>query len=122
MAEAVAGRPVAIEPIWDDGALAGVVVAGSPAVHVPVDALDPLSAAESIAGHDIKAFVRALIEIGQEPPPVSFDTALAAWIANPTQRVPDLADLAYRDLGSVRRRRRGLRCRITGRIRLRRGC
>ena len=99
VAEVLAGRPVALEPIWDDGALAGVVVAGSPAVHVPVDALDPLSGAESIAGHDIKAFVRALIEIGREPPPVSFDTALAAWIANPTQRVPDLADLAYRDLG-----------------------
>jgi len=97
--ETVAGRSVAIEAIWDDGALAGIVVAGSPAVHVPVDALDPLNAAESIAGHDIKAFVRALIEMGREPPPVSCDTALAAWIANPTQRVPDLADLAYRDLG-----------------------
>ncbi|MGB5730409.1 MAG: DNA polymerase I [Acidimicrobiia bacterium] len=97
--ERVAGRRVAIEPIWDGGALDGVVVAGSPAVHIPVDALDPLGTAESIAGHDIKAFVRALIEIGQEPPPVSFDTALAAWIVNPAQRVPDLADLAYRDLG-----------------------
>jgi DNA polymerase-1 len=99
VAKTVAGRRVSLEPIWDDGALAGVVVAGSPAVHIPVDALDPLSTAESIAAHDIKAFVRALIEIGQQPPPVSFDTALAAWIANPTQRVPDLADLAYRDLG-----------------------
>lgn len=99
VAETVAGRPVSLEPIWDDGALVGIVVAGSPVVHIPVDALDPLSSAASIAGHDIKAFVRALIEIGQEPPPVSFDTALAAWIANPTQRVPDLADLAYRELG-----------------------
>jgi DNA polymerase-1 len=99
VAEAVADRPVSLEPIWDDGALVGIVVAGSPAIHVPVDALDPLSTAASIAGHDIKAFVRALIEIGQEPPPVSFDTALAAWIANPTQRVPDLGDLAHRELG-----------------------
>ena len=99
VAKTVAGRPVSLEPIWDGGALVGVVVAGSPAVHIPVDALEPLSTAESIAAHDIKAFVRALIEIGQQPPPVSFDTALAAWIANPTQRVPDLADLAYRDLG-----------------------
>ena len=99
VAATVAGRPVSLEPIWDNGALVGVVAAGSPAVHIPVDALDPLSTAESIAAHDIKAFVRALIEIGQQPPPVSFDTALAAWIANPTQRVPDLADLAYRNLG-----------------------
>jgi len=99
VAETVASRPVSLEPIWDDGALVGIVAAGSPAVHIPVDALDPLGTAASIAGHDIKAFVRALIEIGQEPPPVSFDTALAAWIANPTQRVPDLGDLAYRELG-----------------------
>ena len=99
VAETVAGRPISLEPIWDDGALVGIVAAGSPAIHIPVDALDPLSTAASIAGHDIKAFVRALIEIGQEPPPVLFDTALAAWIANPTQRVPDLGDLAYRELG-----------------------
>jgi DNA polymerase-1 len=99
LAGTVAGKRVAIEPIWDDRALAGIVVAGSPVVHVPVDALDGLNAAESIVAHDIKAFVRALIEMGEEPPTVSFATALAAWIVNPAQRVPDLADLAYRDLG-----------------------
>ena len=99
VAEIVEGRSVPLEPLWDEGALAGIVMAGSPAVHIPVDALDPLSTATSIAAHDIKAFVRALIEIGLDPPPVSFDTALAAWVANPAQRVPDLADLAYRELG-----------------------
>jgi DNA polymerase-1 len=98
-AEMVHDREVAIEPIWDVGALLGVVLAGSPAIHISADALGPLDGARSIAGHDIKAFVRALIEIGQIPPAVSFDTALASWIANPAQRVPDLADLAYRELG-----------------------
>ena len=99
VAEMVHDRDVAIEPIWDAGALLGVVLAGSPAIHISADALGPLDGAESIAGHDIKAFVRALIEMGQIPPAVSFDTALASWIANPAQRVPDLADLAYRELG-----------------------
>ena len=99
VAEMVHDRDVAIEPIWDAGALLGVVLAGSPAIHISADALGPLDGAESIAGHDIKAFVRALIEMGQIPPAASFDTALASWIANPAQRVPDLADLAYRELG-----------------------
>ena len=99
VAEMVHDRDVAIEPIWDAGALLGVVLAGSPAIHISADALGPLDGAESIAGHDIKAFVRAFIEMGQIPPAVSFDTALASWIANPAQRVPDLADLAYRELG-----------------------
>ena len=98
-ASIVGGRDVAIEPVWDEGALAGAVIAGEPAIFVPIESLDPLAGARSIAGHDVKAFVRALIEIGVIAPPVSFDTALAAWIANPAQRVPELGDLAYRELG-----------------------
>jgi len=94
----VEGKDLAIEPVWDEGALAGVVIAGEPATFVPAESLDPLAGARSLAGHDVKAFVRALIEIGIESPPVSFDTALAAWIANPAQRAPDLGDLAYREL------------------------
>ncbi len=95
-----AGRDLAVEPVWDGSELAGVVAAGSPAIYIPAAALDGLDgAARSIAGHDIKPLVRAFMEMGLDPPPVSFDTALAAWIANPAQRAPDLADLAYRELG-----------------------
>ena len=94
------GRPLAVEPVWDGGELTGIVAAGSPAVFVPATALDGLvGSAGSIAGHDIKALVRALMEMDLEPPAVSFDTALASWIANPAQRAPALADLAYRELG-----------------------
>ncbi len=93
-------RIVAVDPVWDDGYLIGAVAAGTPATFVPAEALDALcEAAESVAGHDIKALVRALIELGSTPPTVSFDTALAAWIANPSQRPPNIADLAYRELG-----------------------
>ncbi|MEA3511761.1 MAG: 5'-3' exonuclease H3TH domain-containing protein, partial [Actinomycetota bacterium] len=52
---------VAIDPVWDDGYLTGVVAAGTPAAFVPADALDSMcNAAGSISGHDIKALVRAL--------------------------------------------------------------
>ncbi len=95
-----ANRAVAIDPVWEDGLLLGVVVAGDPAVFIPAEALDVVGeSAGSMAGHDIKAFVRALIEIGVPPPTVAFDTALAAWIADPSQRVPSIPDLAYRELG-----------------------
>ena len=100
LAAAFQGRTVAVDPLWDDGYLIGAVVAGAPATFVPAEALDAVcDAAESIAGHDIKAFVRALIELGSTPPRVAFDTALAAWVANPSQRAPSIADLAYRELG-----------------------
>ncbi|MEA3509842.1 MAG: DNA polymerase I [Actinomycetota bacterium] len=98
--ETFRNQAAAVDPVWDDGCLTGAVVAGSPATFVPAGSLDSIcGAAESIAGHDIKAFVRALIELGLTPPCVSFDTALAAWIANPSQRVPNVADLTYRELG-----------------------
>jgi DNA polymerase-1 len=95
-----ADRDLSVEPVWDGDDLAGVVAAGAPATYIPAAALEGLvGAARSIAGHDIKPLVRALMEMGLDTPPISFDTALAAWIANPAQRAPDLADLAYRELG-----------------------
>jgi DNA polymerase-1 len=92
---------VAVDPVWDDGYLIGAVAAGEPATFIPAESLDAVcAAAKSITGHDIKSFIRALIELGLTPPRVSFDTALAAWIANPSQRAPNIADLAYRELGA----------------------
>ncbi|MEA3501633.1 MAG: DNA polymerase I [Actinomycetota bacterium] len=100
VAAAVAGGLVALDPVWDAGALLGVVAAGSPAMFVPADSLEAVCAgASSIAGHDIKSLVRAIIELGLDAPTVAFDTALASWITDPSQRVQDLRDLAYRELG-----------------------
>ena len=93
-------RAVAVDPVWDDGYLIGGVVAGAPASYVPAESLDSVcGVASSIVGHDVKAFIRALMELGLTPPRVSFDTALATWIANPSQRAPSIPDLAYRELG-----------------------
>jgi DNA polymerase I len=94
--------PLVIDPVWDDDRLAGVVVAGDPAAYVPAEEFDPLlDGAVGIVGHDVKAVIRGLIEMGIDPPPVVFDTALAAYLVNPAQRAPELPELASRELAVV---------------------
>jgi DNA polymerase-1 len=98
----LAGRDhVALDPVWDDDALAGVVVAGDPARFVPLEVFEQVLGAGGIAvaGHDMKPFLRALLEADIAAPPVAFDSMLAAWVINPGQRAPDLDSLAYRELG-----------------------
>ncbi len=94
-----------IEPVWDNDGLMGAVVSAEAdrAYFVPEQYLGDLVAevtsGHGLAAHDGKALLRALFEAGLEPPPLGFDTALAAYIINPGQRTPDLEDLAYRELG-----------------------
>jgi DNA polymerase-1 len=96
---------VAVEPVWDAGGIQGIVTAidAGSAVFVPerllgdfVDALEPAS---GVAVHDAKALLRVFHEAGAKPPALVFDTALAGYIINPGQRVPELEDLAYKELG-----------------------
>ncbi|MDJ0497281.1 MAG: DNA polymerase I [Acidimicrobiia bacterium] len=107
-AEAVVGAVgdiVAMEPVWDEGGLQGVVAAVSDeqAIFVPEKHVDALMAAitpdTGAVAHDAKALMRAILEADLEPPPLRFDTALAAYLINPGQRTPELEDLAYRELG-----------------------
>ena len=97
-ATTVPGDVVAVAPVWDDDVLVGLVAAGEPAQFVPAEHLDALVSGRRIVAHDAKAIVRALLEMGMGAE-VAFDTALAAWLVNPAQRVPDLSELAYRELG-----------------------
>ena len=91
---------VAIEPVWDDDALAGFVIAGEPCVYVDLANADSfVAAAEGVVIHDAKPVLRAMDESGLALPSLAFDTMLAAWLINPAQRAPDLDDLAYRELG-----------------------
>ncbi len=92
---------IAIDPVWDDDALIGVVVAGDPARFVPLEVFEEVLAGAplALAGHDLKPFLRALLEADISPPDVAFDSMLAAWLINPGQRAPDLDSLAYRELG-----------------------
>ena len=95
--------PVALEGVWQGDDLIGVVVSGTPARFIPLDLLpswlDALGDDGSIAGHDVKPVLRALLDAGMEPPRVSFDTMIAAYVINPAQRAPSLEDLAYREIG-----------------------
>ncbi|HSF85254.1 MAG TPA: DNA polymerase I [Acidimicrobiia bacterium] len=97
-------EPLAVEVVWDGPELAGLVVAtdGDDVAFVPAAKLDAVGSVlreRRIVAHDAKPIVRLLIELGLEPPPVAFDTALAAYLVNPAQRTPDLPDLAQRELG-----------------------
>jgi DNA polymerase I len=94
--------PLVLDPVWEEDRLVGVVVAGEPATFVPAEDFDALiGGSEGLIGHDVKAVVRSLIEMGIDPPAVVFDTALAAYLVNPAQRTPDLPELASRELGVV---------------------
>ncbi|MCP3999165.1 MAG: DNA polymerase I [bacterium] len=99
------GDVVGVEPIWDADGLQGLVAAVGPedAVFVPEGLLDSFSAhaagGPGIAAHDAKGLLRTFNDVQAEPPPLAFDTALAGYVINPGQRVPDLEDLAYRELG-----------------------
>ncbi len=104
-ARAAVSGVIAIEPVWDSGGLQGVITAVSneQAVFVPERHLGALAGAmhtgEGVVAHDAKALLRAFLEADLEPPPLHFDTALAAYLINPGQRTPELEDLAYRELG-----------------------
>ncbi len=71
------------------------------AVVVPMDAagpiLDSLTAGTSAAiGHDLKTFTRVLLELGNDITTLKMDTALAAYVVNPSQRTYELEELAER--------------------------
>ncbi len=100
-----AGGTPAVEPVWDADALAGLVIAAGDGrtAYVTSERLAPFLDALARDGggmvlHDAKPVVRALFEMGLDAP-LTFDTALAAYVVNPAQRAPDLDELAYRELG-----------------------
>jgi DNA polymerase-1 len=97
--------PVAIDPVWDGPDLAGLVLAVSEgeAVFVPAEALVHLRAFLEDPGvakhlHDAKPTVHALLEHEIDLRGVAFDTALAAYVVNPSLRDYGLEDLAARIL------------------------
>lgn len=107
-----------VEPVYDAGSLAGLVIArdgdaadGKPgngsaeeAFFVPVPHLDHLGDALAdpsvpIASYDSKQLLRELIERGFVMSGVSFDLMLAGYIIDPAARSQTLEDLASRYLG-----------------------
>ncbi|MGH8871759.1 MAG: DNA polymerase I [Acidimicrobiia bacterium] len=92
--------------VTDGGEPFGLAVSTGPgeAAVVPFDSAGPvLDALESgqvaLAGHDVKDLVRTLLELDRDVERLDMDTALAAYIVNPSQRTYDLEELAERLLG-----------------------
>jgi DNA polymerase-1 len=99
-----ATAPLSVVGVVDAGEPVGLMAAGDggEGVFIPAEALDALGAeivARGIIAHDAKPWVRWFLHLGLAPPPVAFDTALAAYLVNPAQRAPDLEELAHRELG-----------------------
>ncbi|HEX7100270.1 MAG TPA: DNA polymerase I [Acidimicrobiia bacterium] len=95
-----------VDLVVSDGEPFGLAVAldHEAAAVVPLDALGPLAPAladpgKPIVGHDLKETVRTLMEAGYEVDGLEMDTALAAYVLNPSSRNYDLTEVAGRYLG-----------------------
>ncbi len=105
--EALAGRSrLVIDPVMTDGDLFGLAVAeGDDSVAVvPLDALEPLRSAlaseeTAVVGHDIKEGIRLLAGAGFDVAGLRMDTALAAYVLNPSSRTYGLGEVAGRYVG-----------------------
>jgi DNA polymerase I len=104
---AMAKEPVLVAALVSDGGEPfGLAISTGPgeAAVVPFDSagaiLDALESGQAaLAGHDVKDLVRVLLELDRDVDRLAMDTALAAYIVNPSQRTYDLEELADRLLG-----------------------
>ncbi len=92
--------------VSDEGEPFGFVLSVNPgeAVVAPFDQLEPVlhaieAGSVAIVGHDTKEIVRALLNLDRDVARLAMDTALAAYILNPSQRTYELDELAERELG-----------------------
>ncbi|NNF88171.1 MAG: DNA polymerase I [Acidimicrobiia bacterium] len=95
--------PLAVDPVWDGPDLAGVMLAAGAgdALFVPADSVVHLRAVLEDARvpkylHDAKPTVHALLDHDIDLNGLAFDTALAAYVVNPSLRDYGLPDLAGR--------------------------
>jgi DNA polymerase-1 len=92
--------------VSDGGEPFGLAVSTGPgrAVVIPFDSAGPLlealaGGAARLAGHDVKDLVRTLLDLDHDVARLEMDTALAAYVVNPSQRTYVLEELAERLLG-----------------------
>ena len=81
----------------------GLAVSSGPssAAVIPFDAAGPLleaveSGSTAVVGHDLKELTRSLLDLDHDIARLEMDTALAAYIINPSQRTYALEELAER--------------------------
>jgi DNA polymerase-1 len=92
---------VGLVGVADDPFGLAISTAPGQAVVIPMDAATPVldaltSGSTAAIGHDLKTFTRVLLEMGFDITNLKMDTALAAYVVNPSQRSYDLEELAER--------------------------
>jgi DNA polymerase-1 len=102
----VSGETIVAGLVRDGGEPFGLVLSSGEglAAIVPFEAADPILGKISegtvgVSGHDLKELARALLEHGHDLATPVMDTALAAYIINPSQRTYGLEEIAERVLG-----------------------
>ena len=83
----------------DDPFGLGISVGENEAVVVAFDDAEPIlqamrTGSVAVTGHDLKAMTRALLSLGHDVTALEMDTALAAYVVNPSRRTYELDDLA----------------------------
>ena len=103
IAELAAMPSLVVALVTDGQEPFGLAIATAPgeAVVIPFDAAEPLleamaSGATSVVGHDLKELTRALLDLDHDVARLEMDSALAAYIINPSQRAYDLEAIAER--------------------------
>ncbi|MGI9646952.1 MAG: DNA polymerase I, partial [Acidimicrobiia bacterium] len=98
--------PLALEPVWDGPELSGVIVTDGDeeALFVPAASAEDLRTVleDATVGkflHDAKPTIHALLDLDVDLQGLAFDTALAAYVVNPSLRDYGLVDLAGRVAG-----------------------
>ena len=106
VAALAADGTLVMEVVVSDGEPFGLAVSTGPdtAAVIPFDALSPLAGALAdpevgLIGHDLKETIRSLLELGYEVDGLAMDTALAAYVLNPSSRNYELGEVAGRYLG-----------------------
>ncbi|MGF1618558.1 MAG: DNA polymerase I [Acidimicrobiia bacterium] len=82
----------------------GISTGENEAVVIPLDAAGPIlkrlsDGAIAAIGHDLKALTRALLSLGHDLADLKMDTALAAYVVNPSSRTYELTEIADTMLG-----------------------
>ncbi|MEX1093404.1 MAG: DNA polymerase I [Acidimicrobiia bacterium] len=105
--EALAGQEeLVITLVGDDGDPYGLGISTgeNEAVVIPLDSAGPIlkrlsDGAIAAIGHDLKSLTRALLSLGHDLTELRMDTALAAYVVNPSSRTYELTEIADTMLG-----------------------
>ncbi len=105
--ETLAGQSeLVVTLVGDDGDPYGLGISTgeNEAVVIPLAAATPIlkrlsDGAIAAIGHDLKALTRALLSLGHDLAELKMDTALAAYVVNPSSRTYELTEIADIMLG-----------------------